>query len=332
MGVARGKLFGGKANATLVNELIAKLQIEPQRAVILCDGYSQLESMVSDHGVKRIIDVRSASPDEIDALDDTDVLIYACSQDDLGMPFVARLHRQGRKYYPVWNPRPGGYAFANTVARETLEQEFRFQQEHGYGKWDFGYGDFVNLIQAVEMTRQPRGCYLEVGCYRGSSAGVVLRYLAARQYPMNAFFLDVFEGFTYPEARHSPDATWFGTHQTDGLPQVRQRLQSYAALCPALHIEVLRNNVITDRLPRAVVKQGIALANLDVDMHEAVYAGLNRLAPCMLRDGIIVVEDAGHTPLLIGARYALQQFLEGPQGGQFMHLVLESGQSFLIKR
>jgi hypothetical protein len=48
--------------------------------------------------------------------------------------------------------------------------------------------------------------------------------------------------------------------------------------------------------------------------------------------GILVVEDPGHTPLLIGARFALEKFLAEPVGAQFTPLAMQSGQTFLIRR
>jgi hypothetical protein len=81
-----------------------------------------------------------------------------------------------------------------------------------------------------------------------------------------------------------------------------------------------------------IVNEGIAVANLDVDMYEAVAAGLRKIAPHMLTGGILVLEDAGHTPLLIGAKLALEEFLRDPMGQRFMPLVMGSGQTFLIAR
>lgn len=303
-----------------------------QRAVILSDGYESIDGAVADLRVRRVIDVRHEPVAALDQLDEHDVVIYACTQDDLGMPFVRRLHDSGRRYYPIWSARPGGYSFANSLARRVLEEEFTHQKQHGFGKWDFGHRDFENLIQAVEITRNLPGCYLEVGCYCGSSAGVALRYLAESNRPMETFFLDVFEGFTYRDSESSADAVWHGTHVTDGLESVRARLEAYGAGHTGLAITVDRCNIITDPLPARVLELGIAVANLDVDLHEAVYAGLHKIAPHVVPGGILVVEDAGHTPLLIGAKLALELFLGEGIGEQFTPIAMESGQTFLIRR
>lgn len=198
------------------NALEARLALN-QKAILLYDGYGEIDAILDDPRLGKIIDVCKDSPVVLDSLSGDDVVIYACTQDDLGLPFIEHLHRTERKYYPVWSAHPGGYVFTNTTAREVLNAEFEFQKREGFNKWDFGHRDFTALIQALEVTKDLSGCYLEVGCYRGSSAGAVLRYLAAKRRPMEAFFLDVFEGFQYDESEKSADAVWHGSHVTEGF-------------------------------------------------------------------------------------------------------------------
>ena len=325
------KLFDKVTDEHVLNALNWRL-VPGQRAVLLLDGYEKIDAVRDDPRIRIKIDVRRDSPAVLDSLGDDDVVIYACTQDDLGLPFIAHLHETGRKYFPLWSARPGGYVFTNNTARKVLQTEFAFQKQEGFDKWDFGHRDFSTLIQAIEITKELPGCYLEVGCYRGSSAGVVLRYLAAKRRPMEAFFLDVFNGFHYEASDKSSDAVWHGTHETDGFETVRDRLMAYGAGFPDLKITVDINNIITDPLPEAVVERGIAVANLDVDLHEAVYAGLHKIAPHVVQHGILVVEDPGHTPLLIGAKFALEKFLGEELGRKFIPVVMDSGQVFLIRK
>ena len=325
-------LFFDKIDSGHVLEAFKTRLAEGRKAVLLYDGFGEIDGILGDPRLRMVLDVRKEPPTALDSLAADDVVIYACTQDDLGLPFIEHLHRTGRTYYPVWSAHPGGYAFTNTTAREVLNAEFEFQKREGFAKWDGGHQDFTTLIQALEVTKELPGCYLEAGCYRGSSAGAVLRYLAAKRRPMEAFFLDVFEGFQYSESEKSADAVWHGTHVTDGFETVRARLMAYGAGLPDLKISVEKNNIISDPLPARAVELGIALANLDVDLHEAVYAGLHKLAPHMVQHGILVVEDPGHTPLLIGAKFALEKFLGEDAGKPFIPIVMDSGQSFLIRK
>jgi hypothetical protein len=326
------RLFFSKVSETLVLDALASHVPPEGRAVILADGYDPIGRAAEDPRVARIIDVRAVPTSELDRIEGADIVIYACTQDDLGLPFIEHLHRSGRRYYPVWGAKPGGYAFTSSIVRDVLESEYLHQQQVGFGKWDFGSADFENLIQALDLTKHLPGCYLEVGCYQGSSAGVVLRYLASTHRRMNTYFMDVFGGFSYEESARSADAIWHGTHVTEGEEAVRTRLLEYGVGHDGLRITIERRNIISDPLPAEIVAEGIAVANLDVDMHEAVAAGLQKLAPHIVPGGILVVEDAGHTPLLIGAKLALEQFLREPAGRQFMPLVMGSGQTFLIRR
>ena len=72
------------------------------------------------------------------------------------------------------------------------------------------------------------------------------------------------------------------------------------------------------------------VANIDVDIYEAVLAGLQKVAPRMAPGGVMIVEDPGHTPLLIGAGVALNQFLKSPAAAGFLPVYMQSGQTFLI--
>jgi hypothetical protein len=45
----------------------------------------------------------------------------------------------------------------------------------------------------------------------------------------------------------------------------------------------------------------------------------------------MICEDAGHTPGLIGARVALEEFIESGAGKKFTVMHLRSGQVFLVK-
>jgi hypothetical protein len=325
-------MFFEKVNSTILSDSIRDHVPPGSKAIVIHDGIDSIDDPEVKGKIERILDARFDRPEYIADLDRSLVIIYACTQDDLGLPFVKYIHESDRKYFPVMSGKPGGYVYTNTKARNVLANEFEFQKLNGFAKWDFGYQDFSNLIQALEICRDLPGCYLEVGCFRGSSAGVVLRYLRTMSRPIQTFFFDVFRGFTYEASKGSSDAIWHGTHITEGLDSVRRRLLNYTLDCPQIEVFVEECNIITDPLPMEIVRQGIKVANLDVDLHEAVYAGLHKLAPHIVKNGILIVEDPGHTPLLIGAKYALSKFLAEDAGKQFIHIVMESGQSFLIKK
>jgi macrocin-O-methyltransferase TylF-like protien len=233
------------------------------------------------------------------------------------------------KYRGVGGYDVGGYVHDDRVARETIENALLEQTFAGYEKfWDPGSPqDFVNLTQALYRTRRLAGSVVEVGCFRGSSGAVMLDYAARKDLPARHFwFFDVFQGFDYQEALASSDLIWANSHATEGEAIVRERLEGKAA---ANLVTVKKLNIITDELPEDLGP--VAVANIDVDLYEAVVAGLSRIAPLMQIGGIMICEDAGHTPALIGAALALEQFLDSEPGAGFTPVHMTSGQTFLIR-
>ena len=75
----------------------------------------------------------------------------------------------------------------------------------------------------------------------------------------------------------------------------------------------------------------VAVANIDVDLYEAVVASLQRIVPLTLPGSIIVLEDQGHTPPLGGAWLAVKEFLDAPAAANFTPVHLASGQMFLVR-
>jgi hypothetical protein len=87
----------------------------------------------------------------------------------------------------------------------------------------------------------------------------------------------------------------------------------------------------TEALHSPGVIERIAVANIDVDMYEAVRSALIKTAPRIASGGILIVEDPGHTPALIGSRLALEEFMATPIAAAFTPVYMESGQTLLIR-
>jgi Macrocin-O-methyltransferase (TylF) len=256
-------------------------------------------------------------------------VLYAVEHAQDGLALIEWLTDQGFKYRGAGGYDVGGYVHDDRIARETIETALLEQTFDGYEKfWDPGsHQDFVNLTQALYRTRRLTGNVVEVGCFRGSSGSVMLDYAANKNLPPRRFwFFDVFQGFDYDEALASSDATWANSHATEGDAIVRQRLERKAG---ANQVTVKKLNIITDETPDDLGP--IVVANIDVDLYEAVLAGLTRIAPLMQIGGIMICEDAGHTPALVGAALALEQFLDSDLGAGFTPVHMTSGQTFLVR-
>ncbi|UXT92366.1 TylF/MycF family methyltransferase [Agrobacterium pusense] len=223
----------------------------------------------------------------------------------------------------------GGYRFDDPMVNFSLRESFHEQQQENFLKIDDPgtLGDFVNLCQALSIIQHLEGDIVECGCFNGSSGGVILDYYNRKGYPRrNFYFFDVFSGFDYDAAYTSTDTRWADSHQSAGYDIVRQRLERK---CGINSVTVKKQNIITDDFLEGIDK--IAMANLDVDLYEAVDVGLRKLAPKIVKGGLLICEDAGHTPALIGARLALQRFMDSDLGRDFLPVFMESGQVFLIR-
>ena len=298
--------------------------------VVDADFFTKLGAGVAISNAQTIVvDEAIAVLEAVAAQGKRPFVLYAVEHAQDGLALIEWLTDHGFKYRGVGGYDVGGYVHDDRVARETIEHALLEQTFNGYEKfWDPGsHQDFVNLTQALYRTRRLCGDVVEVGCFRGSSGSVMLDYARNKDLPPRRFwFFDVFQGFDYDEALASSDVTWANSHATEGDAVVRQRLEQKAG---ANEVTVKKLNIITDELPENLGP--IAVANIDVDLYEAVLAGLSRIAPLMQIGGIMICEDAGHTPALVGASLALEQFLDSDVGAGFTPVHMTSGQTFLIR-
>jgi hypothetical protein len=247
-------------------------------------------------------------------------VILACNSDERALQAVNFV--KGRKncyYYGADRNAPTARFFhRNELARRVLKDAV----SAGLPKFDLP--DFESLLQAIEATRPVPGDYVEIGVYKGSSAYVALDYMDRAKVDRRAYFLDTFSGFDYDASTMSADGAWRNTHTDASWEAARNLLSRFRT-----PHEVITANIITEALPTTI--QQIALCNIDVDIYEAIIAALSKVAPLVPPGGIIVTEDQGHTPLLIGAYAAVTDFLQSAGGRPFVPVQLLSGQMFLIR-
>lgn len=203
------------------------------------------------------------------------------------------------------------YAFEN-LCEEAVNQN-----------WHFCPGDFENIFQAIKNSKNLDGAFVEIGTFRGDSGNAALNYMEKSQIIKPAYFIDTFEGFTYEQAYNSEDIYWQDTHFDTSFEAVSKRFEKYK------NAKVIKSNIITDELPHEIEK--ICVANIDVDMYEAVKAALYKVKDKVVKNGIIIAEDYGHTPALLGAQKAVNEFLE-ENPDKFISIYLNSGQLLLINK
>jgi hypothetical protein len=250
----------------------------------------------------------------------TCAVILACNSDELALKAIHFIQsRKSMFYYGADRVAPiARYFHRNEIARRVLKEAF------GVGFDKFDLLDFENIIQAIDATSSIAGDYVEIGVYKGASAYVALDYMERANLPRRSFFLDTFSGFDYPQAAVSADRTWQNTHGEASYEGAKKLLSRFR-----VPHEVIAANIVTDPLPEVI--KSISVCNIDVDMYEAVAAALAKVAPLVGQGGIIIAEDQGHTPLLLGAYAAVTEFLRSKEGGAFVPIQLSSGQMFMVK-
>ena len=251
--------------------------------------------------------------------DDNVIFVLAYNHDYDGVRAINELNKYNLKYHAIFQTTPmTRYFHTDKDAFETLlDESINEPRSH------FCPVDFENIFQALRATSSLLGDYVEIGTFQGASARAALNFMRRSDIKRRTFFLDTFEGFTYAEANKSSDGHWAGTHTETSVAIVREYLRDYP------EAELVKINICADDLPSEINQ--IAVCNIDVDIYDAVKAALLRVKDKIVTNGIIIAEDYGHTPLLIGAQKAVIEFLE-ENPDLFIPIYMGSGQIFLIKK
>lgn len=257
-------------------------------------------------------------------------LVWASERVDKGAKIARYFYRTSKAVVVMKNIGPARVWMHDDRKEKVLLSEYERQTCEGIEKFSHGIGaDFGNLLQFIDNAKGLDGDFVEIGCFMGSSTCVMANYMEQNEIEKKFFVYDYFDGFNYEEAEQSFDAFWAGTHVTDGKEKVEKRVKSRLKKLSDNFYFFQRNIIDNDALKE--VKK-ISFANIDVDMYEAVYAALVHVHDKLCLNGIVAVEDAGHTPLLLGAKIALEEFLNLVGRDAYHVLQMESGQYVLIRR
>lgn len=181
-----------------------------------------------------------------------------------------------------------------------------------------------NICEGLELTKNIDGDYVEIGVYKGGSALTALNYMKNTNQKRQSYLIDTFEGFNYEDAKNSSDIVWQNTHfiSNDIETYVKETLKEYD------NYNLIKSNIVKDNLPDEIKK--ISLANIDVDLEEATYSAIVKVSKKLSVYGIIMCEDPVLTPNLVGAKYALEKFLESEEGNNYLK-IFKKNHYFLLK-
>jgi hypothetical protein len=253
-------------------------------------------------------------------------IYFLCDSDAL--PELRRIISCGGVFYPHLNADKTHYRFINRHALNAILSTLKKIEHHPITNIVH-----ENICEALELTKNLDGDYVEIGVYKGGSASTALNYLSDLRDEKNnkvnrkAWLLDTFDGFNYDEAYKSSDAMWADTHKLFGVKETMNYIRKTLSDI-SVDFELAQCNICTDMLPSAIKK--IAVANIDVDMLEATRDSLLKISPLVVKGGIIICEDPASTPALYGAFLAMEDFLSSKEGKNYMK-IFKHGQYFLIR-
>jgi hypothetical protein len=251
---------------------------------------------------------------------------FLCDSDAINI--LKRINKCKAKFIPLLAFYKTNYRFIDRPTLEALQQTESLQHRISH----FDYQVHENICEAINLTKNLEGDYVEIGVYMGGSALTALNYMSNLKKlaykPKKVWLLDTFDGFEYEEANNSQDAIWAGTHKILGVENTQAHVKETLNTAN-IDYNMIVNNICKDDLPTEI--KSIAVANIDVDMYETTLEGLNKVAPLVVKGGIIIAEDAASTPGLYGAYLALIEFLESDMGRNFTS-IFKNGQYFLIRK
>lgn len=241
---------------------------------------------------------------------------------DLAVPVIRRIIKNKGLFAPPPEFSKKTYEAFSKTARNTLNEVLAIQQ-HNF----FGYTECsMQLSQAVELTKNLEGDFVELGVYSGTSALEVMIHMRNLGLKRTCYLLDTYNGFNYIASEKSSDLIWDRTHLQNPLATM-ERIKDITAVTQQ-DVRIEPCEICSQSLPLSITK--IALAHVDVDMYESTLESLSKLAKFVVHKGIIVLDDTPAVPGLYGAYVAMLDFLDSDIGSKFMGIHTTT-KHFLIK-
>lgn len=244
------------------------------------------------------------------------------SRGDIAVPFIRRIIKNNGLFAPPPDFNRKAYEAFSTHASITHNEIINALQSNYFGDRE----SEMQICQAVEITKDLEGDFVEIGVYSGTSALTALVHMRNIGVKRKCWLLDTYSGFNYAAAKNSSDVIWDGTHQMQPDLTI-ERIKNLVSNTEQ-EVHVVPNEICSQQLPQEITK--IALAHVDVDLYDAVLAALVKIGPMVVNKGIIVLDDPSSIPGLYGAYVAMKDFLETELGKNFV-CVHTTTKHFLIK-
>jgi hypothetical protein len=132
-------------------------------------------------------------------------ILFGLDSDQKATAYLSEVTKRNGKYFCSRDIRNARWWHVNDLAYEVLISEHEDCSVNAYPL--FVPDQLANLIQAVDITKRVNGDYVEIGVFKGTSARLTYRYMAAAGIDRECYFVDTFAGFNYDEAAEAADAS-----------------------------------------------------------------------------------------------------------------------------
>ena len=167
--------------------------------------------------------------------------------------------------------------------------------------WDSVRRDMIIMLLRDLVERKVEGDLAELGVFRGSTARLIHHYLPERKF----YLFDTFAGFAERDVQIEAAQTGRSTKSSEfalttldlarrNVAQQNENVQFFPGYFP-------------ESAPAFLKDRTFAFVNLDADLYEPTFAGLNFFYERMVPGGYILVHDYSSWP---GARKAVQEFFK----------------------
>jgi O-methyltransferase len=166
-------------------------------------------------------------------------------------------------------------------------------------------------LDALWRTRALPGAVVEVGCFQGATAAVAKQMLREGGIARDYVCVDTFGGFVDSQFSKDEQAgTAAGSLRHGFTLNSQAMVRRFLTRWGVPEIKLIEADVVA--LPASALPEQIAVALIDVDLEEPIYAALEKVYPRVVAGGAILVDDCGTDPAnpYRGARVGYQRFVE----------------------
>jgi hypothetical protein len=180
--------------------------------------------------------------------------------------------------------------------------------------------DAHDLYQCLKNINNIAGDIIEFGSYQGHSGLIMSEYVKTFKLNKKIYLCDTFDGF--PKESAGVDFIWNGTHN-NGYSNVNNLFKDYD------FVNLIKGDFTETAYD--IPSNKFCFVMIDCDSYRGTKFALDFVWDKISQHGVIACEDYGHHALL-GARLAIDEFVDKHMGEMFSFFSFFSGFKILVKK